>query len=355
MTKRKKYLYPDTDRHGNQRAYFKPPGMTKKRLNHALGTPEAAEEYNRLMAAYVAGKDYNETGRVPKGSMTWFLNQYMASADFCSKAENTQIQRRNFYVRFCKVHGMVAYSSITSRDLAKVVQVLGPGAARNFLKAMTAAYKWGCLPEVGLADSNPAVGVTRPSGRTKGHTKWTIEDVVQFKNFYGHGSNPRKCLAMLLFTGREISGVRMLGRGDVREGMIRGHRQKTWVDATTPMLPILREELGEDYNDLVWLRASHGGPYSIKSLSQRFSSWATDAGLPELSSHGLRKSVATILADLGMSENVIMAALSHSDPRQVQTYVQDANNRKLAIEGMQQLEAKVSHFWRSGKVGSSKY
>lgn len=352
MTKRKKYLYSDTDRNGNQRTYFKPPGQRKQRLKHALGTPEANEEYKRMMKAYEAGKDYVETGQFPKGSTAWLLMQFMASAEYKSKSDGTKLQRSNFYTRYIRIHGLIPYADLTSKDLAKVVEQLGPGAARNFLKAMTAAFKWACRPEVGLADSNPAVGVTRPSAKTLGYVKWTIEDVVQFKNFYDQGSNPRKCLAMLLFTGREISGVRTLGRGDVREGMIRGHRQKTWVDATTPMLPILKEELGDDYNDLVWLRASHGGPYSVKSLSQTFSGWATDAGLPELSAHGLRKSVGTILADLGMSENTIMAALSHSDPRQAQTYVQNANNKKLAIEGMQLVEAKVAHFWRSGKVGN---
>ncbi len=49
---------------------------------------------------------------------------------------------------------------------------------------------------------------------------------------------------MLLFTAREISGVRTLGRVDVRERLKRGLRPKTCADATTLMLPNLKEELG---------------------------------------------------------------------------------------------------------------
>lgn len=215
------------------------------------------------------------------------------------------------------------------------------------LKAVSAAYNWACLPEVGIATANPAKGVSRPKQKTRGYIKWTMEDVLQFKNFYPKGSNPRKCLAMILFTAREISGVRELGRGDVREGMIRGYRKKTWVDATTPVLPILKDELGDDYNNIIWLAASHGGPYSDKSLSQRFSAWATDAGLPELSAHGLRKSVATILAELGLSQQTIMAVLSHEDGRQAQVYIQDAQMKARAIEGMEAVHEHIAPLWNA--------
>lgn len=345
MTKRYKYLYADPDRHGNQRLYFKPPGHKKTRIRFGSGTPEAKAEYQRLMRAYEHGALEPSKRPVQRDTLEWLFKQYEASAEFASKASNTQIQRRNFYHRLSVAHGHVPYASITGKQLAQIRDGLGPGAGRNMLKSVSAAYSWACLPEVGLAVDNPAKGVTRPSPRTRGYTKWSLDDVLKFKAHYPKGSNPRKCLAMLLFTAREISGVRELGRGDVRDGMIRGFRQKTWANTATPVLPILRDELGDDYDALVWLPATHGRPYSIKSLSQTFSQWATDAGLPELSSHGLRKSVATILAELGMSERVIMAVLAHTDPRQAQIYVQDAEMRQKAIDGMNAFHDKVAAAW----------
>lgn len=350
--KRMKYLYSDTDRHGNQRLYFKPPGHRKVRIRHAAGTPEAKAEYKRLWTAYKSGDDLGVSKYVTPGTIEWLTNQYQASGEWRTEiSENTRKQRRNFYKRFNKVYGHIPYADISGKDLAKVRDGLGPGAGRNFLNSMSAAFKWASQEEVGLADTNPAAVVRRPRQRTMGYKKWTIDDVLQFKSHFPHGHNARKCLAMLLFTAREISGVRELGRADVRDGMIRGYRQKTWANATTPMLDILKEELGDSYNDRVWLHAMHGGPYSEKSLSQRFSAWAREAELEGLSSHGLRKSIATILAELGMSERTIMAVLAHTDPRQAQTYVQDANNRALASRGMQAFEAEISHLWVGGKSG----
>lgn len=344
MTKRLKYLYSDTDRHGNQRQYFKPPGSKKHRIRAASGTPEAKREYERLLASWESG-DLSAPAPAKKDSLEWLFRQFEASAAFRNKAKNTQIQRSNFYSRLSRVHGHIPLAGLTGKDLAQIRDALGPGAGRNMLKAVSAAYAWACLPEVGIAVENPAKGVTRPSQRTRGYIKWTLDDVLRFKNHHPAGSNPRRCLAMLLFTAREISGVRTLGRGDVRDGMIRGERQKTWANSTTPVLPLLKSELGDSYDDLVWLPASHGGPYSVKSLSQRFSGWATDAGLPELSSHGLRKSVATILAELGLSERVIMAVLAHTDPRQAQIYVQDAEMRARAIEGMNAVHDRIAAVW----------
>ncbi|WP_170842213.1 tyrosine-type recombinase/integrase [Pacificibacter marinus] len=319
------------------------------RLLSATGTKDAHVEYVRLLKMYLAGEDIGADRSINRGSCEWLLRQYQTSSTFKALAPNTQIQRKNFYLRFCKVYGTVPYKEVTPRDLAKVRDTLGPGAGRNFLNSISGAYDWACSEEVQIADSNPAKGVKRPKQKTLGYKKWSMDDVLQFKNHYPKGHNARKCLALLLFTAREISGVRELGRGDVRDGKIRGRRQKTWANATTPMLNILKEELGDDYNQLIWLQANHSGHYSAKSLSQRFTAWANDSGLEGLSSHGLRKSVATILADLGLSERTIMAVLAHTDPRQAQTYVQDANNRALAMEGMQRFEAEIAHLWNNDK------
>lgn len=346
MTKRKKYLYSDRDRHGNQRLYFKPPGHKKTRLQFAAGTADALLEYKTLLRKYNLGLlEASQTKTAKRDSLEWLFTQYEASRDFSEKAASTQLQRRNFYRRLAKAHGTVPYLDLTDKNLAAIRDTLGPGAGRNMLKAVSAAYSWACLPEVGLTTTNPAKGVTRPTQRTRGYIKWALDDVLKFKAHYPKGSNPRKCLAMLLFTAREISGVRELGRGDVRDGLIRGHRQKTWANNAIQVLPLLREELGNDYDDLIWLRAEHGSTYSSKSLSQTFSRWATDAELPHLSAHGLRKSVGTILAELGMSERTIMAALAHTDPRQAQTYVQDAQTRHLAQAGMNAIQDHVAPIW----------
>lgn len=343
MTKRLKYLYSDVDRHGNQRQYFKPPGHKKHRLQSAPGTAESRREYEALMSSYTRGNYSN--GAATVDSIEWLLNQYIASSVFNSLAPATKIQRRNFFMRFCRVYGAVPYKSITATDLSKVRDNLKPFAARNFLKAMTAAYKWGAMPEVNLVTHNPARDVQRPSPKTDGFEPWTLEDVKKFNEFYPKGHNARVCLAMLLFTGREISAVRTMGRKNVRNGFLTTERQKTGVKVVTPILGLLQEELGSRYNNLVWLQTNRGAPYSNKSLPQKFSAWARRAGLENKTSHGLRKSVGSILADLQMPAPVIMSVLGHKSMTQSDVYIRNANRADLAEQGMNALEEKVAHFW----------
>lgn len=284
--------------------------------------------------------------KVHTNSMAWLLRKYEGSRAYADLGDKTRIQRSNFYQRFNKVHGHVPYCDLTAQDLAAVRDALPRFSGRNFIKSMRAAFKWAMLEENGYVEVNPAAAVSLPSGKTKGHQKWSLENVIQFRDHYPKYSVQRKALACLLFTAREISGVRTLGRGDVRDGMIRGERDKTWADATTPVLSLLKDELGDCYNDMVWIAKPDGNAYSDKSLPQRFSGWAADAGLKGLTAHGLRKSVGTILADLGFSENTIMAALSHDSASSAQVYVQDANKQRLARQGMEAFEAEVSHLWK---------
>ena len=184
---------------------------------------------------------------------------------------------------------------------------------------------------------------------------------------YPKHSTPRKALACILFTAYRVSDVRLLGRRHVREDrgrhVLTVTQTKTGQPVTVPVLDLLRDELGPDYNQIIWILNAHGAPYSAKSFSQRFSKWARDAGLPPgYSAHGLRKSVGSILAELGMSEDVIMSALGHSSPAEARTYIVDVNRSKLAAQGMDKFEAEISRFWSkkfptfeaSGKVGRKK-
>lgn len=62
--------------------------------------------------------------------------------------------------------------------------------------------------------------------------------------------------------------------------------------------------------------------------------WRRSAGLPEgISSHGVRKSVGSIMVEADCSNYQIMAVHGHSDPRSSEIYTRRARRRKLAEQG----------------------
>ncbi len=368
MKKRLKYFYRDVDRNGNVRWYFKPPGSKKIRLKAAEGTREFRAECSLLLKRWENGMlALQRSTTIPVHSVEWLLRAYQNSQDFHSAADATQRQRRNFYERFCRVHGPVPFAELSAKNVEAVVSAFGQhrSAARNFLKSMRAAWKW--ATEQGLITENIMAEVRLPTVKTTGFKRWPIEYVLKFRDFYPKHSTPRKALACILFTAYRVSDVRLLGRRHVREDrgrhVLTVTQTKTGQPVTVPVLDLLRDELGPDYNQIIWILNAHGAPYSAKSFSQRFSKWARDAGLPPgYSAHGLRKSVGSILAELGMSEDVIMSALGHSSPAEARTYIVDVNRSKLAAQGMDKFEAEISRFWSkkfptfeaSGKVGRKK-
>ncbi len=58
--------------------------------------------------------------------------------------------------------------------------------------------------------------------------------------------------------------------------------------------------------------------------------WCDEAGLPQCSAHGLRKAIATRLADLGCSTHQIMAIGGWETLKEVERYTKQANRKRLA-------------------------
>lgn len=356
MKKRRLYLYSDFDRHGNRRWYFSPPGWKKIRIKEAEGTKPFKARYLELFALWETGDapDHDRT-RVQPTDLEWLFKQYMASGTFKDLAEATRTQRRNFMNRTARVHGKRPFRSIGAPEIAAIRDSFGDrkGAARNFVKTMRAVFSWAASAEVNHLSENPIASVSLPHVRTEGHLRWTAEDVQAFLKHHQPGSKPRRAMTMLLCTGQRISDIRTLGRPNLVSGgaWLKIRQKKTGATVEIPMLQILRAEIEPVHKQLVWLLNSYGEPFSEKSLPQKFSKWARDAGVDK-SAHGLRKSVGSILAELGASEDAIMAILGHSSSTEARIYIRDVNRRRLTGDAMNKLETEISHFWAGGKVGN---
>jgi hypothetical protein len=66
--------------------------------------------------------------------------------------------------------------------------------------------------------------------------------------------------------------------------------------------------------------------------------WCDQAGLPDCTSHGLRKLMMVRLAHAGYSAPQIGAISGHKDLREIQLYIEQMDRRKLAIETMTAFE-----------------
>ena len=104
------------------------------------------------------------------------------------------------------------------------------------------------------------------------------------------------------------------------------HRQlKAIVDATPS-------------EHLTFLVSEWNKPYkNANSFGHRMRLWAREAGLTGCPLHGLRKASCRRLAEIGCSAKQIMAISGHKSLREVEKYINDADQERLAEQAMAKL------------------
>jgi integrase len=219
-----------------------------------------------------------------------------------------------------------------------------PDAANNRLKRLRTIFAWAIKKRklTGVME-NPAVGVERlRPHRVGGFPVWTAADVEKFEARHPIGSKARLALGILLYTGVRRSDLVRLGRQHVRNGEItfRPHkgRRRSAQTITLPILPDLQRMLDAGPTGaLTFLVTEYGRPFSDAGFTNWFRRRCNEAGLPNLSAHGLRKEAATRMADAGASTHQLQAVFGWMTLEQAENYTRGANNKRLASAGAQLL------------------
>ncbi|MDO6732843.1 tyrosine-type recombinase/integrase [Marinovum sp. 2_MG-2023] len=120
-------------------------------------------------------------------------------------------------------------------------------------------------------------------------------------------------------------------------------RQKTEDDGGVlidiPIHPELRAVLDICPKDaFTFLETQNGKSRSPNGLGNMMREWCNEAGLPNCSSHGLRKVIARRVAEAGASPHEIMAVTGHLTLAEVTRYTMDANRPVLADGAIEKLK-----------------
>ncbi len=221
-----------------------------------------------------------------------------------------------------------------------------PEAANSLVKALRAVFKHGIA--AGLVTGNPAMNVAYLKADGDGFHTWTQEEVEQFEERHPIGSKARLALALLLHTGQRRSDIIVLGRQHVRDGdklvfTQKKNAKRRPVRLVLPFDAELQAIIAATPGPagLTFLLNDHGKPFSPDAFGNRFRHWCRQAGLPQCSAHGLRKTAATRLAEGGATAHEIMAVTGHRTLKEVDRYTRAASQERLAESGMARLRPAV--------------
>lgn len=322
-----RYINEYRDRHGRLRRYLRKRGYPQIPLPGKLGSPEFQLAYNAALASLTV-REIGKERSVP-GTVGAAIAAYYQHTSFLALAPSTKKMRRAILERFRNEHGDKRLGLMARTHVARILGSKKPFAARNWLKTLRGLMEFAV--EIGLRRDNPTTGIEPAKAREGRIHTWTEAEIGQFEQCHPIGSRPRLAMALLLYTGQRRSDVVRMGPQHVKEGWISVRQQKTGRTLEIPVHPRLAEALSASpIGNLAFLVTTAGAPFTAAGFGNKMREWCDKAGLPQCSAHGLRKAQCRRLAEVGCTAPQIAAISGHTSLREVQRYIEEANQAVLA-------------------------
>lgn len=340
------------DRHGKLRARFRKDGR-QAYMKLLPDQPGFKEEYE----AVLAGMPIVSPNVIP-GSVSDLLGRFYRSADFRgSGSDESRKRRRGILESFRALVGDAMVSDFTFEHIENILldrtekkrapetkrMVGGQVAATNLREELDRLFRY--AKRLKWRTDNPVeeaakVGKTRLSG----YYSWTEADIAQYKARHGVGTKARLALEIMLWTAQRRVDATKFGRSHIVRGKINFKGAKGGADTWLPIAPDLKKAI--DALPAVgigtFLVTEHGKPFSKDGFGNKMREWCDQAGLPQCTSHGLRKAIARRAAQSQGTQQGIKAVGGWKGDAEVRTYVAGVEQEQLADETMGRVIARFS-------------
>jgi integrase len=208
-----------------------------------------------------------------------------------------------------------------------------PAMARHFIDTMRGLFRWARDAE--HIDVDPTEGVRVAKPKTDGHEPWTDEQVERFRQAYPPGTRERVAFDLLYYTGLRRGDAVCVGRQHVRAGVLTIRTEKTGETVSIRMLPELLATLEHGpCGELAFIVGERTGRAVTKeSFGNWFREICSKAGCPG-SAHGLRKALATRLANEGATVHELEALFGWRGGGMASLYTRKADRTRLTNSAM---------------------
>ncbi|MBX6426836.1 MAG: tyrosine-type recombinase/integrase [Variibacter sp.] len=338
------------DRHGKRRWRFRRAGKTIA-LPGSPGEPEFEAAYAGALAGEPIRREKAKILRLPtappkslRAAWRILTTQTVEWQQLEPETRHTQTLIAERFLRSPVVEGEpLTFGDVPVADLQRkhIKAILAkraatPHAAAHLLRIIRKLT--GVALDEGWIEYDPTYRISlRPP--YQGWKAWSDDARAAFERHWPLGTTPRLAYALALYFGHRRSDIAKVKWSDLEEGGGNVVQRKTRAALWIPMHPELARtlEAAERKSEYVLL-TRHGQPFSRKGLSVRMRAWTKAAGLPPGHTlHGLRKTLGKKLAESGATTRQIMAILGHRDIAHAELYTREAEQRRLATDGMQRL------------------
>ena len=346
-----RYCNRDVDRFGNERYYVRIPGLSKYRMTapyldeRGSITVAFAEEYHRVIAGDRGSRPLPPK-RVQEGTVLWLVETYYRSKLFQTYSAATKNDKKSVLNRYCALVGDLPFKKMRKSDVeaSQMKRSQTPGAADKLVKYLKALFNWAI--KEGIATFNPAEGVTKIH-KSDGFHSWSEIELDRFRTVYPLGTTARLAFELMVNLGVRRSDLVKLGwRNLIRDRIEFVPQKGAGKYAQFLSLPVTAELMDAlntiTHDKPTFLVTEYGKPFMSNGFGNKMRQWCDEAGLPECSSHGLRKASTTILAEAGATEHQLMAIFGWSDSKMAQHYTKTAQSKRVIDAGFERRRSYVA-------------
>lgn len=340
MDKREKWKLPFVhsyqDRHGRWRHYFRRNGRSVA-LPASPGSPEFMAAYN---AALLDEPKPIPAKRAKPGTLGAMRELYYASAEFENLAETTRREVRYVIDNICAtpnangqgtrgdnpVKALQPRHILAWRDKMKD----RPGAANKMLRVLSAWLSFG-IPR-GFRQDNPARGIK--ALKVGSFRDWTDDELERFEKRWPLGTVERTGYALALYTAQRRADLVEMAWSSIADGCVRVKQHKTGTTVEIPIHPELTAALDavQPRRGETILTGTAGGKLNPIYFGHIMAKAIEAAGLPEACVlHGLRKSAARIVEELGGKVSSMTGHLSGQMEREYSRRADQKRNAQAAV------------------------
>ena len=332
------FVYAYKDRHGKTRYRFRRKGLPDYHFRAPLGTEEFRQEYRTCIDGGIPSPIEE---RHQPGTFNDLIAKYYASPRWNSvkRSHATRQHDRRIIEEFRSKHGHRPVAGMNFADCEKILAAKSgtPTAANKLRKQLKRLLGYAVALE--MRKNNP-MDETQPMDVIGGgHHTWTEDEIAKFTQRHPLGTKAYLAMMLMLWTGARRSDAVKLGRGNIKDGWISFVTTKNKKLAKMPVAPMLLEAIlaAASTSGFTFLVTEYGRPFTRDGFGNKMRQWCDEAGLPNCTSHGLRKAIARRMAELGLSNQQMKAVCTWSGDSEVALYTKEADQAAMAKQAMDRL------------------
>ena len=328
-----KFLKIYKDRHGVLRCYHRKAGVAIDLQKFPLNSPE-------FLAQYVSITNMLEKDLTPRaGTLGKLIVEYKQHPAFTDLAAKTKSDYE-LYFRYLSPIFDTPIQQFSTPLIVKIRDKIAQQHGRrsgNYVKTvLSVVFSW--AKERGYCATNPAAEIKSlkaPKGAPQANRPWT--DMERENVLAALPKHMRLPIVLMMFCGLDPQDALRLPKTAIVDGRIDVRRGKTGVAVWMPLPQPVKAELEREENvktdSVTVCLNSQGKPWTVSGFR---ASWrpirmrlegdgAVEKGL---TLKGLRHTVATILAEMGMDERTIADVLGQKTIEMARHYSRRANKER---------------------------